>query len=291
MRLAACLLAPSKILAYNARLERHHLKLRSFIASWLFLRGVPLDRIFLRPWWLCPWKKDRSSIPSTHQVLEGRALSPRRPRVAVLSPYFPYPLSHGGAVRIFNLLREAARRFDIFLFAFTESGEPIEPGPVLEFCAQVILVPKPRYREPRWSSLAPPEVCEYRSPVMRRLLCEMRRQYSFELLQVEYTQLASYGGDVLVEHDVTFDLYRQVHAEKRSLSAWWDLARWRRFETPGAADATGAWSPCRRRTPACSEFRTRGRFPTAWISNASVPCPSAPAGGCCSSARSGTSPT
>ncbi len=222
---------PSKILAYNARLERHHLKLRSFVASWLFVRGVPLDRIFLRPWWLCPWKKDRSSIPSTHQVLEGRALSPRRPRVAVLSPYFPYPLSHGGAVRIFHLLREAARRFDIFLFAFTESGEPIEPGPVLEFCAQAILVPKPRYREPRWSSLAPPEVCEYRSPVMRRLLDEMRRQYSLELVQVEYTQLASYGGDVLVEHDVTFDLYRQVHAEKRSLSAWWDLARWRRFET------------------------------------------------------------
>jgi ribosomal-protein-alanine acetyltransferase len=231
LRLAACFLAPSKILAYNARLERHHLRLRSFIASWLFMRGVPLDRIFLAPWWLCPWKKDRSSIPSTHQVLEGRALSPRRPRVAVLSPYFPYPLAHGGAVRIFHLLREAARRFDIFLFAFTESGEPIEPGPVLEFCAQVILVPKPRYREPRWSSLAPPEVCEYRSPVMRRLLDEMRRLHAFELLQVEYTQLASYGGDVLVEHDVTFDLYRQVHAEKRSFSAWWDFARWRRFET------------------------------------------------------------
>ncbi len=49
LRRAAFLLAPTKILAYNERLERHHLRLRTAIASILFLRGVPLDRIFLRP--------------------------------------------------------------------------------------------------------------------------------------------------------------------------------------------------------------------------------------------------
>jgi ribosomal protein S18 acetylase RimI-like enzyme len=133
-------------------------------------------------------------------------------------------------VRIFHLLRAAASQFDIFLFAFTEGGQPLEPAPVLEFCSKVILVPKPRYREPRWSTLLPPEVHEYRSPVMRRLLAEMRRTHSLELMQTEYTQLAPYGGDVLVEHDVTYDLYRQVHEKTRSLSSWWDLFRWRRFE-------------------------------------------------------------
>jgi hypothetical protein len=49
LRFAAFLLAPTKILAYNERLERHHLRLRTAIASMLFLNGVPLDRIFLRP--------------------------------------------------------------------------------------------------------------------------------------------------------------------------------------------------------------------------------------------------
>jgi ribosomal-protein-alanine acetyltransferase len=235
LKLAAFLLAPGKILAYNAGLERHHLRLRSAIASMLFLRGVPLDRIFLRPRWLCPWKRDRSSVPETYQILDGRELSPERPRVAVLSPYFPYPLSHGGAVRIFHLLREAARRYDVFLFAFTEAGHAAEPEPVLEFCAKAVLVPKPRYREPRWSSLAPPEVHEYRSPVMLNLLDEIRRKFAIRLLQVEYTQLAYYGGDVLVEHDVTFDLYQQVYEQRRSLSAWWDLARWRRYERRAVA--------------------------------------------------------
>ena len=47
LRRAAFLLAPRKILAYNGRLERHHLRLATPIASWLFLQGVPLDRIFL----------------------------------------------------------------------------------------------------------------------------------------------------------------------------------------------------------------------------------------------------
>jgi len=65
LRRAAFLLSPTKILAFNQRLERHHLRLRAAIASWLFLRGVEVDRIFLRPKWLVPWKKDRSIYPST----------------------------------------------------------------------------------------------------------------------------------------------------------------------------------------------------------------------------------
>jgi glycosyltransferase involved in cell wall biosynthesis len=55
------------------------------------------------------------------------------------------------------------------------------------------------------------------------------------LLQVEYTQLAPYGGDVLVEHDVTFDLFGQVWRRERTLAAWWDWFRWRRFERRAAA--------------------------------------------------------
>jgi ribosomal protein S18 acetylase RimI-like enzyme len=230
LRVAAFLLAPRKILAYNPRLERHHLRLRTGLASWLFLRGVPLDRIFLRPRWLCPWKRDRSIESSESRVVDGRPLSPGRRRIAVLSPYFPYPLSHGGAVRIFHLLREIACKFDVILFAFTEGGAE-ELGPVLEVCAKVVLVPKPRYREPRWSTLAPPEVCEYCSQTMRRLWRDLCREWQVSARQIEYTHLAGYGGDILVEHDVTFDLYRQVLAQKRTLSAWWDFYRWHRFET------------------------------------------------------------
>jgi ribosomal-protein-alanine acetyltransferase len=213
---AAWLLAPTKILAYNTRLERHHLRLS--IASWLFLRGVPLDRIFLRPF------SGETVRPTGHRVFEGRKT--KRKSIAVLTPYFPYPLSHGGAVRMFNLLRETAREFDVILYAFTE--QPVtQLDPVLEFCSRVYLVEKPRYREPRWSTIAPPEVCEYHSPEMLALW----RARTADVSQVEYTYLASYGGDVLVEHDVTFDLYAQIRARRKTWSAGWDWWRWRHFET------------------------------------------------------------
>jgi glycosyltransferase involved in cell wall biosynthesis len=229
LRRAAFALAPRKILAYNSRLERQHLRLD--LASLLFLRGVPLDRIHLRPnWWPLP-RRDRTVRPDAILRLDGRPCAPERRRIAVLSPYFPYPLSHGGAVRIFHLVRELAREFDVCLFAFTDAPERPEAAPVLDYCARVVLVQKPRYREPRWSTLLPPEVHEFRSPAMRRAIDDERRDFRFERLQVEYTQLAEYGGDILVEHDVTFDLFAQVLAKQRTLSAWWDHYRWRRFET------------------------------------------------------------
>jgi glycosyltransferase involved in cell wall biosynthesis/N-acetylglutamate synthase-like GNAT family acetyltransferase len=228
LRRAAFLLAPTKILAYNQRLERHHLRASTAIASLLFLKGVPLDRIFLRPKWLVPWKKDRSVYPTSVQEIPGRPLAPRRRRIAVLSPYFPYPLSHGGAVRIFHLLREMAEEFDIFMFGFRDRETDADLKPVLEHCARVILIGKSRYREPRWSTLLPPEVHEFRSPAMLSALQRIRNEYQIEALQVEYTMLAPYAGDVLVEHDVTFELYRQVFESTRR--GWWDYWRWRRFE-------------------------------------------------------------
>ena len=229
LRRAAFLLAPGKILAYNARLERHHLRLRTAIASYLFLRGIALDRIWLRPKWLCPWKRDHSVYPLRVREFEGRPLIPNRKRIAVLSPYFPFPLSHGGAVRIFYLLREIAAEFDVFLLSFGEN-DALELAPVLAFCARILVVDKPRYREPRWASLLPPEVHEYWSPAMRSAVARIRRDYSIDAIQVEYTSLAPYEGDVLVEHDVTFHLHEQVREREQTLSAWWDYWRWKRFE-------------------------------------------------------------
>ena len=232
LRFAAFLLAPTKILAYNERLERHHLRMRTVIASVLFLSGVPLDRIFLRPKWLVPWKRDRSVYPSDVLELAGRPISTRRRRIAIVSPYFPYPLSHGGAVRIFNLIREMAEEFDIFLFAFRDKETAEDFVTLQELCAKLVVVNKTRYREPRWSTLLPPEVHEFGSPAMLGALARLRKEHEIEAVQVEYTMLAPYRGDLLVEHDVTFDLYRQVRDRTRkwSLSQRWDYWRWRRFE-------------------------------------------------------------
>ena len=228
----AILTAPGRLLAFNASGERHHLRASTGIASWLFWRGVALDRIWLRPWWW-PWARERSRESTVAVTLTGRALRDR-PRVAIVSPYFPWPLGHGGAVRIYSMLREASRDFDLFLYSFAEAGAERNPGPVMEFVHQAVLYEMPRYREPRWASWQPPEVREFRSKALRERLSADGTAFGFSLVQAEYTQLAPYTRDVLVEHDVTFDLYAQIAERRFGFGAWWDWWRWWRFEMPAA---------------------------------------------------------
>ena len=71
------------------------------------------------------------SEPSFLALTDGSvALFPGRPpsakpRVLVVSPYLPFPLAHGGAVRMYNLMRRAAADFDQVLVAFSETlAEP-----------------------------------------------------------------------------------------------------------------------------------------------------------------------
>lgn len=227
LRRAAFLLAPTRILAYNRDLERLHLRISDPLTTALFLAGVPLDRARLRPsWW--PFAHPKTEHDWQVMRFRGRPDSPTRIPVGILTPYLPWPLSHGGAVRLYNLLKEASLDADYDLYAFIEPGEQPDLKPLLEFCRSITLVNKPAYREPRWTSLLPPDVAEYRSVVMLGQLA--RDFFPQRVTQVEYTQLAQYPADVLTEHDITFDLYRQRLRKEPRLSRLWDYYRWKRFE-------------------------------------------------------------
>lgn len=217
---AALALAPTRMLAYDSHGERFHLSWKTPVSSLLFWKGLPVDRIHLRP-----WRDDTVHSPGILR-LEGCPVDASKKSVAILSPYLPWPLSHGGAVRIYNLMRVSKDRYNLHLLAFTESQDAAEIGPLREICCGVTLVQKPEFRRLRWASLRPAEVVEYDTPAMHEALLGVKR----DLLQTEFTQLASYDGDVLVEHDVTMDLAAQEHARVGTLESWWNLWRWQRFE-------------------------------------------------------------
>jgi glycosyltransferase involved in cell wall biosynthesis len=155
--------------------------------------------------------------------------------VLVASPYLPFPLSHGGAVRMYNLMRRAAADFDQVLVAFTEQlAAP--PPEVLEICAEVVLVR--RTGSHSLPSTGRPDVVEeFASPAFRAALQQTVRKWRPAIAQLEFTQMAQYAADcapartVLVEHDITFDLYEQM----LQLEDDWEVRRqaglWRRFET------------------------------------------------------------
>jgi glycosyltransferase involved in cell wall biosynthesis/GT2 family glycosyltransferase len=163
----------------------------------------------------------------------GRAAT-GQPRILVVSPYLPFPLSHGGAVRMSNLMRRAADEFDQVLVAFTDRLET-PPPEVLEICAEVVLVLRTgSHALP--ATGRPEAVEEFDSPAFRAALQQTVRKWRPGVAQLEFTQMAQYAGEcapaktVLVEHDVTFDLYRQM----LRLEDGWELRRqlklWREFE-------------------------------------------------------------
>ena len=192
---------------------------------------------------VAPAPKRRSFLPLVDpavHVFRGRKASDA-PRIAVVSPYLPFPLSHGGAIRIFNLMRATAGRADICLFAFAEQETGREVEPLLDLCTKIVLVETPRWEMPALLRLLPRGVAKFRSAAMRAAVSRVVDDEHTALLQVEYTQLAhlrpaasrTSASTILVEHDVTFDLYSQLRLRTQGwkrFSAWLEERRWRRYE-------------------------------------------------------------
>jgi GT2 family glycosyltransferase/glycosyltransferase involved in cell wall biosynthesis len=160
-----------------------------------------------------------------------------KPLVLVASCYAPFPLSHGGAVRMFNLMRRAAGGYDQALLYFADELET-PPRELLDLAVEVIVVRR-RGSHAYASRDLPDVVQDFRSAPFEAVLREACRQWKPDIAQLEFTQLAQYVGacpgakTILVEHDITIDLYRQLRDVSRGAARWeyaYQLERWERFE-------------------------------------------------------------
>jgi polysaccharide biosynthesis protein PslH len=239
LRLLAFLLAPLNVLAFNEDLNHFMLRPRSIPA--ILRHGLWRTRNFLQ-WHLgargnmatpiapAPLPPPEPSVT----VFNGRA-STSKPRVLIASPYMPFPLSHGGAVRMYNLMRRAAGWVDQILVAFTETADP-PPAELLEICTQIVLVRRTGSHL-QGAGNRPDVVEEFDSPAFHAALRQAVRDWRPQVAQLEFTQMAQYAQDcapartILVEHDITFDLFTQLLV----LGEDWDLRRqlklWKKFET------------------------------------------------------------
>ena len=176
----------------------------------------------------------------------GSSKAARAPRAAAASPCsrptLPYPLAHGGAVRIYNLLREIASEFDVELFAFTR-WRPSRPATV----ARILRAHRARGKAAlsRAALVHPAAARGPRVPLARHAPGPRRRAPRLRLSRCcRWSTRSSPNtpGDILVEHDVTFDLFTQIARRERTLSA---------AGMPGAGAAS--------RPPRVRRFRQRRR--------------------------------
>ena len=149
-----------------------------------------------------------------------------KPVVLVVSPYLPFPLAHGAAVRIYNLMRRAARDFDQVLVSFVEEPRPI-PDELREICVEIVTVRRPgSHALP--STPRPDTVEEFDSPSFHAAVRQTVAKWNPRIAQLEFTQMAQYAADcapartILVEHDITYDLYAQMLAQQ---PADWEIKR------------------------------------------------------------------
>jgi len=210
----------------------------------LAARQEPVDSAERALWgaWKEPWRQtlaapgDDSPLAlcgGAVAVFPGVAATGRT-RVLVAAPYLPFPLSHGGAVRMYNLMREAAKEFDQVLLVFVD--ELAAPAPeLLALCCEVVLVRRPgSHLLP--SSPRPDVVEEHDRPEFRAALAAVLRKWRPAIVQLEFTQMGLYAeacGDartILVEHDITLDLYGQLLWDKEDYDTRKQFEKWEWFE-------------------------------------------------------------
>ncbi len=171
-----------------------------------------------------------------------------RPVVLIASPYLPFPLSHGAAVRIYNLMRRAATDFDLVLVSFVEEPASV-PAQLTEICVEVVTVRRPgNHALP--STPRPDIVEEFDSPAFHAALRQTAAKWRPQIVQLEFTQMAQYADDckpartILVEHDITYDLYEQMLRREDDWEVRRQYQRWLRFEVEawGAVDSLVAMS-------------------------------------------------
>jgi GT2 family glycosyltransferase/glycosyltransferase involved in cell wall biosynthesis len=200
-----------------------------------------LAQAWRAPFWVA--RIPEAALPDDHilAIASGAVTvvpgcTPRhKPVILIATPYLPFPLAHGGAVRMYNLMRRAAQHYDQVLVSFAPDSREA-PRELLEICSEVVLVKRPgTHLLP--STSRPDIVEEFDSPAFHAALYQTVRKWKPALVQLEFTQMAQYASDcapaktVLVEHDVTLDLYQQLLAQGDDWELRRQLARWIRFET------------------------------------------------------------
>ena len=171
----------------------------------------------------------------------------RRPRVLVVCPYRLHPPTHGGAVRILNLLRRLGTTCDLQLFVFHEDDDDAEQRWVLASLVEKLYVHRwrPQWRPDRLG-LKPKPVQLFESPEVRQRLNDILAAERIDILQLEYTEMGQYGMPpfarvkvVLTEIDVAFRAFarrRRAGLPERYRSnrmlgqSWADWARLFRYE-------------------------------------------------------------
>lgn len=158
------------------------------------------------------------------RLRSAHRIQPREPsRVLWMTAYLPYLGRHAGAGRMYHLLRRITRRYRVTLLTFIEGEEEKQFLPELESMCEMVIA-MPRLAPPRWQPFAYEPFREFLIPQMEQAMQLCLESRDFDLIQLEYTQMAGYAQKalgiptLLTKHEVDFAAWaRRARVESNPL--------------------------------------------------------------------------
>ncbi|MDP8256350.1 MAG: glycosyltransferase [Candidatus Alcyoniella australis] len=142
--------------------------------------------------------------------------------ILFISPYCPFPPTHGGAVRMYNVMRQVAKHHPIGLVSMIEhEHERDSRDKLLEICDEVHFMLRGQPDRISWSD--PASVQEFYSDEFARLIQRVLARGDYRIVQMEYTILAHFMPQdprvktVLTEIDLYFVSYLRAARAQRAL--------------------------------------------------------------------------
>lgn len=151
-----------------------------------------------------------------------------RPRILWMTAYLPHLGRHAGAGRMFHLLKRLSRKYRITLLTFLETDDESEFLPEVEvLCEKVVAMRRTPPR--RWQLFVYEPFDEFSTLQMRAAMDDCLEGRDFDLIQLEYTQMACYADKtcgipaLLTKHEVDFAACgRRARVESNP----WTKMRW-----------------------------------------------------------------
>jgi len=176
---------------------------------------------------------------SHHRPLRGK------PRVLVVSPYLPFPLSHGGAVRMYNLCRALSPDVDFILACYREANQTVHYDELHQVFREVYVIDND---EKQPDPAIPLQAAEYRNSAMADLIRSLCLAHAVDRVQIEFTPMAEFREQtgaiplILVEHDITFSLYRQLSENTSNPATRLQYDLWLSFERAALQCSNAVWT-------------------------------------------------
>ena len=173
--------------------------------------------------------------------LAKQAPPSERPAVLFVSPYPICPPIHGGAVFMYQTIRELARLCDLHLIVLLDHAPERAAHAELErICGSVAYVLRMQGRQKAIGSILPFAVREFSNPDLAWLIQRQIYLRRIDVVQLEYMVMGQYAcgfrhiPTVLFEHDVYFQSVGRrlpfIHGAFARVAARWEYLRALRYE-------------------------------------------------------------